>query len=275
MKKECGFPEAVIFDLDDTLLHDDLSLSSFSVDVLRRMRKKGCLIVPASGRALLSMKPYVDLIGCADACIACNGAEIWSGDTRRLLWSDSLPAETARDIALFAESHGCYAQTYEEDRFCFNHHCAYADRYARSARLKGVCVGNLSDYIREPRNKILLMDEANVIASLYKEARERFSSRASITCSKPFYLEFNPLSATKGNALATLSLLLGFSLVKTIAFGDSLNDLPMLEKAGTSVAVSNGWQQIRACCDAVCGTNNEDGPAVFLNEHYLIREVTA
>ena len=269
------FPKAVIFDLDDTLLHDDLVLSSFSVRVFRQLKEKSVFIIPASGRAQMSMKPYVDQLNCANAYISCNGAEIWDGSTHQLLWSDSLSTETAREIAFFAEAHSCYAQTYEGDRFCFNKPCIYAERYALSARLKGVCVGRLSDYIREPRNKILLMDEEDVIASLLNEAQELFKDRASVTCSKPFYLEFNPLSATKGNALETAARLLGFPIRETIAIGDSLNDLSMLKKAGMALTVSNGWQEIRPWCDAVCGSNNEDGPAVYLNDHYLKLEVKA
>ncbi len=265
--------KAVAFDLDDTILHDDLSISGFTVCVLRRMSKIGYRIIAASGRAYMSMKPYVELLDCVDAYISCNGAEIWNGATHELIRQELFSEETGREIALFAESHECYAQTYEEDRFCFNMHGEYARKYALSAKLKGVCVGKLSDFIREPRNKILMMDDPARIASMYEEARTLFQGRASVTCSKPFYLEFNPARATKGIALETTAGFLGISAKEVIAFGDSLNDLSMLRAAGTAVTVENGWKEIRPWCDAVCGTNNDDGPACYLNEHFLNMEV--
>ena len=257
---------AVAFDLDDTILRDDLTISDYTVYVLRRLHSDGYCIIAASGRARLSMKPYVDQIGCVNAYISCNGAEIWDGPSGSLIRQELFSAETAREIACFAEVHDCYAQTYEDDRFCFNRYGEYADRYALSARLKGVYVGKLSDYIQEPRNKILLMDDEARIAVLYKEAAIRFSGRASVTCSKPFYLEFNPVRATKGIALDALAEHLGILPGQIVAFGDSLNDLSMLRTAGISVTVSNGWQEIRPYCDHICGSNNEDGPAHFLDD---------
>ena len=257
---------AVVFDLDDTILHDDLTISEYTVQVLRKLHSDGFCIIAASGRAQPSMKPYVEQLGCVDAYISCNGAEIWDGLSDSLLRHELFSAETATEIARFAEEHDCYAQTYEEDRFCFNRYGEYADRYAVSARLKGVYVGKLSEYIHEPRNKILLMDDEARIAVMYKEAVRRFSGRASVTCSKPFYLEFNPVRATKGIALHTLAEHLGIRNEQIIAFGDSLNDLSMLRTAGTSVTVSNGWQEIRPFCTYICGSNNEDGPAHFLDD---------
>ena len=267
--------KAVVFDLDDTLLRDDLSISAFTVSVFRALHRKGFAVVAASGRAQLSMKPYVEKLGCVDAYISCNGAEIWDGSSHTLLHQVQFPTETALDIARFAEKHDCYAQVYEGGRFCFNRQGIYAERYAASARLTGCFVGRLSDYIHEPRNKILIIDEPARISFLYREAVTLFADRASVTCSKPQYLEFNPLSATKGNALVTVASYLKISPEFFIAFGDSLNDLSMLQNAGISVAVSNGWEEIRKICHHICGSNNQDGPARFLCDRYLNGEVSS
>ena len=265
--------KAVFFDLDDTLLRDDRTLSGFTVNVFRKLHDKGVFVIPASGRARLSMKPFVDQLACAKAYIACNGAEIWDADTGSLLRQVLFPAETAVAVAEFAESHNCYAHVYDGSRFYYNRHCIYSDRYAASAALEGSFVGKLSDFIHEPRNKILLIDEEPRIAALYEEACIQFAGKASVTCSKPCYLEFNPLSATKGNALRTVCGILGIDPSETVAFGDSLNDLSMLQAAGTGVVVANGRPEIKKLLDNVCGSNNDDGPARFLYEHFLHGEV--
>ena len=138
----------------------------------------------------------------------------------------------------------------------------------------GVYVGKLSGYIREPRNKVLMIDREDRIAVMHAEALHRFERRASVTCSKPIYLEFNPLNASKGIALEKVCSRLGILPEETIAFGDSLNDLSMIRKAGTGVTVSNGWKDIRPWCDDICLSNNEDGPARYLNDHFLNGAVT-
>ncbi len=263
----------MIFDLDDTVLRDDLTISDYSVRVFRALHSKGFRIIIASGRSQFSMKPYVDQIGCVDAYISCNGAEIWEGACHRLMHQELFSVDLALEIARFAEKHSCYAQVYEGGCFYFNQYCPWATRYATFTRLKGVYVGRLSEYIHEPRNKVLLIDQEDRIAQMYEEATAQFKDRASVTCSKPVYLEFNPVNATKGKAFERLCSVLNISREDTVAFGDSLNDLSMLTTAGIGVTVANGWPVIREYCDDVCLSNNEDGPACYLNEHFLNGEV--
>lgn len=267
--------KAVVFDLDDTLLRDDLSISDFTVRVFRKLHESGFFVIAASGRAQLSMKPYVDQLGCVSVYISCNGAEIWNGADHTPISLELFSADTAVEIARFGERHRCYMQVYEGNCFYFNRYGRYAERYAASARLTGVYAGKLSGFIREPRNKILMIARETKIASMYTVARLLFEGKASVTCSKPFYLEFNPVNATKGKALQTAAEYLGISPGEIIAFGDSLNDLSMLQTAGKAVTVSNGWEQIRPWCDDICGSNNQDGPARYMNDHYLNGEVSS
>ena len=266
-------PCAVAFDLDDTLLRDDLTISDFTVRVLRALHGKGVHIIPASGRSQYSMKPYVEQIGCVSAYISSNGAEIWEAPSDRMIFSERLSEELSVEIARFAEKHSCYAQVYDGGCFYFNRYGPWAERYAAATRLTGVYAGRLSEFIREPRNKILLIDSTERIASMYAEASVQFRGRASVTCSKPVYLEFNPLNAVKGKALETACSFLGTVAGQAVAFGDSLNDVTMLQSAGLGVMVSNGWPEVRPFCDDVCPGNNEDGPAHYLNEHFLNGEV--
>ena len=101
------------------------------------------------------------------------------------------------------------------------------------------------------------------------EARGRFAGRASVTCSKPYFLEFNPPRATKGIALGFAADYLGIGIEEIVAFGDSLNDLPMLQAAGRSVAVANGRPDVKPLCDEICLSNQEDGVARYLAGHFL------
>lgn len=266
--------KTVVFDLDDTLLHDDRTISSFTIDVFQRLHDAGLRFIAASGRAKFSMKPFVEQLSCVSAYIACNGAEIWDAATHDLLHQELIPVDVSREIAKFAEDHDCYAHFYDEASFYYNRHSQYSVLYASSSGLTGIYAGKLSEYISEPRNKIILIDDEHKIQSLYSEASLQFSGKASVTCSKPIYLEFNPLNASKGNALAFLAERLGFALEDVIAFGDSLNDLSMLRSAGISIAVSNAWTAVKKECDAICASNNEDGPARFLLQHYLSDEVS-
>ena len=271
---------AIAFDLDDTLLRPDASVSDYTVDVLHRAAAQGIIILPASGRTRDSMWPAVTRIGCASAFISCNGADIWglhpfvngfppTGEDCPLLKQELLPVELAHAVARFAADRGIYCQTYSPSRFFYSIENEYAVSYAHSSSLEGEYVGDLTEFIRQPVTKLLMMDTPERIAALYQEARSIFGGQASLTCSKPYFLECNPLKATKGNALRWCAEHFGFEMDELIAFGDSLNDVSMLEAAGTGIAMGNAREDVKALGFPVCGTNEEDGVAKYIEANIL------
>ena len=122
--------KAAVFDLDDTLLRDDLSISYYSIRVFRRLHASGFLFMAASGRTRMSMKPFVDQLACISLCIACNGAQVWIPATGEVLFQEEFPVELAREIARFGNRYHCYAQTYSDDMFFFNEYSEYSERYS-------------------------------------------------------------------------------------------------------------------------------------------------
>lgn len=68
--------------------------------------------------------------------------------------------------------------------------------------------------------------------------------------------------------LADFAATQGISAAETIAFGDSVNDLPMLAWAGTSYGVANAHPEVLAVVDRTAPTNDEDGVAAVLEEFF-------
>lgn len=259
---------AIAFDLDDTLLRPDGTVSAYTTEVLRRASQRGIRILPASGRTRDSMWPTVQRIGCASAFVSCNGAEIWSPE-RTLMMQELLPVPLAHEVAQFAADRGVYCQTYAVDRFYYTEENEWAASYARLSSLKGEYVGDLTAFITRPVTKLLMMDEPARVAELLKKARSLFGERASLTCSKPYFLECNPPKATKGNALRWCAAHFGFGMNELLAFGDSLNDVSMLEAAGCGIAMGNAREDVKALGFPVCASNEEDGVARYIEEQIL------
>ena len=130
--------KAAAFDLDDTLLRNDLSISFRTLETFRRMHDSGFIFVAASGRTMMSMKPFTDQLKCVSLCIACNGALIWDPNTNQVLHREVFPTELCKEIARFGNEYHCYAQTYSDDCFFFNEYSKYSERYAAASMLPGV-----------------------------------------------------------------------------------------------------------------------------------------
>lgn len=252
--------QAVVFDLDDTLLRGDRTISDFTIGVLRQAARRGVHVIPASGRAKESMAHYVDQIGCASAYIACNGSELWSADHRLLQQMVMSPA-LARECVAFGQSHGCYTHFYRGKYFYYHKQGSYAEEYAASSALTPMWVEDLEAALTEDTVKVLLMDDPASIRQLIPLAAHQFDGRLTVTSSKPIFLEMNPFGATKGNALTEAARLLGFDLKHTAAFGDGQNDLPMLEIAGHAFAMANAQPEVHARIPRCCPSNEDDGVA--------------
>lgn len=63
----------------------------------------------------------------------------------------------------------------------------------------------------------------------------------------------------KGAAVRRLSEYLHIPLENTVAFGDSMNDLEMIETAGLGICMDNGSPQLKKRADGVCPAVSQDG----------------
>ena len=53
-----------------------------------------------------------------------------------------------------------------------------------------------------------------------------------------------------------------------VAFGDSINDYEMMDTADKAYAPQNADKRIKHFSDGIIGSNNDDGVAKFLLEHF-------
>ena len=74
----------------------------------------------------------------------------------------------------------------------------------------------------------------------------------------------------KGLAVERLCGHLGISIQNTIAFGDSMNDLEMIQTAGLGICMGNGSETLKKIADEVCPPVDEDGLLRAFEAHGLI-----
>lgn len=81
------------------------------------------------------------------------------------------------------------------------------------------------------------------------------------------WLVINPVGVDKKITLENLGKKLHIKLGEMMFFGDGLNDLPIMESVGCSIAMGNALEVVKEKADYVTLSNNEDGIAAFLEEH--------
>ena len=79
-------------------------------------------------------------------------------------------------------------------------------------------------------------------------------------------LEITALGVTKGTTCDWLLEHLGEERSRSVAFGDSMNDAPLIGHVGRFVAVGNASDDLKQLSDEVCASLTEDGVARWLEE---------
>jgi hydroxymethylpyrimidine pyrophosphatase-like HAD family hydrolase len=76
----------------------------------------------------------------------------------------------------------------------------------------------------------------------------------------------------KMNAIEIISEDQKIPLSEIAAFGDGLYDIEMIKNCGTGVAMENAEHAVKRFSKDICGNNNEDGVAKWIERNILLRK---
>lgn len=255
-------PALALFDLDDTLLRSDKTISDYSVRVLRACQQKGMLIAFATARGESNILPFVEQVE-PDIVVSSGGAMIrWRGKVidAQTFTPDETSALLGAGIALMGPE--CLITVDALDGYYGNYQ---ADASGLLTGWGEVISADFSSF-RKPALKICvhLPDDSmarRVAASVPGCDWLRFTGSQ--------WYKFTKARVNKGYAAARLSELLGIAPENMLAFGDDISDLSLLCYCGTGAAVANAIPEIKAVADVTVGSQDEDGPAAYLDHTYL------
>lgn len=256
-------------DLDGTILKDDKSISEKNREAVHQMLKAGNYVVIATGRNVesgcrIAKELGLDIPGCY--MIAYNGAVIYDFCAARALREYTVPMEHVKYLFAEAERYQLYIQTYWEKYMvtsCSGRELTY---YATHTDTPIMQVEDVIRFLDREPNKVVLihLEEHEQLEIFQREHRQWEQGRLHSFFSCPEYLEYCPLGIDKGSGVRYLCGYLEIPLENAYAAGDERNDIPMLQVAGTGIAVKNAHADAKAAADYV---------TVHDNEHDAIAEI--
>ena len=264
----------VAVDMDGTLLHDDKSISDYTINVLRKIVEKGILLVPASGRPLNGMKAAIlNHVKGIKYAICSNGAMLMDVQKEKSISETGIPTEKALEALTYLEQFpvAVYVHT---DRGTFRaegwEKTGLSEKYPYIRFSEGN-VKNLGEFLRTSGVNVMKMGAFVLTDELAQKLLEKGSPIPGIAFLRTGdgIIELNSTNASKGNALYILCEKLGIQLENVLAIGDNENDISMLQAAGISAAMGNAEDDVKQAAKFVAGNNEEDGAAHFLEEWVL------
>ncbi len=259
------------FDLDGTLLTSQKELLSSTIQALRHLKQIGVRIVLASGRHPNGIWPVAEslsLTGTYSYLLGFNGGAIVSLKTGKRIYDQPMDPETAWAVADVALTLGLSPVTYtESELLCLDERDPYVQF---EASLNGLPVRRIPSFREEvcfPVNKVLVVGNPKQIANGGESGlRKAMGASCTVSPSAPYFLEVMPRGIDKASGLKQLLSLLGLTRENLAAFGDGMNDRPMLEYAAVGVAMENGAPALKAAADLVTKSCDEHGIALAVKQ---------
>ncbi|PID55275.1 MAG: haloacid dehalogenase [Micrococcales bacterium] len=256
-------PRLVATDCDGTLLRSDGTVSERTRTVLADVVAAGTDIMLVTARPPRWMPELADMLGIDGAALCMNGAlryDLRTGDLTCLAQIDeALGARLVEDIraevpgvSFAVESIRGFAREPGFERASGRHDGQW--HVAEGAAV-----------VAEAAGKLLVRHQRMHVDDLHAAVSTVVGDRAEVSHSGATGLaEIGPKGVTKGTALAQVCAASGIDASQVWAFGDMLNDLPMLRWAGRSFAVANAHAQVKAACSDAAPANDEDSVAQVL-----------
>ena len=145
----------------------------------------------------------------------------------------------------------------------------YVQKEAYNNSIKVRKVESLEQEVSEPVVKFMVVGEPEELNKAYGYLRNIFDGILNVFFSEPYFLEITPLGIEKASALEKLTSLLHMTKDNLMACGDGLNDIPMLQFAGLSVAMENAYDDTKQYADFISKSNEENGVAFAIKKYIL------
>lgn len=269
----------IAFDLDGTLLTTDKQVTKRTEDVLKAAAERGIAIVPATGRYIKTVPQAIKDMEAVTHFITINGAYVFNAKTGEDVYRSEIPNGEALEILRFLDE---FDVTYD----CYTNNCSFmtgsmkdkVENYVEDVFYLKMLYGSrepveelkkhLMSYAHDIQKMMCYTKQPELKALIMKRLEAQFKD-IKVTSSIKDNIEINAAGAHKGIALRTLAQHLGIGIENTIAFGDSYNDIPLLEAAGVSVCMENGAEDVKKISDIIAPANDDDGVAYIIEQEIL------
>ena len=248
----------IVTDLDGTLLKSDKTISDYTKSVFQRCQENGIKIVLATARPIRTVKDMIRIE--YHAAIYHNGAVIAINDNPHI--HIGIEHAMAKRLLLYTANHFKDMQIAVEIDDVLYANFDVATVWTNTTAV----ITDFSDLPDMPVDKIIFITAQSHIVSEIDGLLpdELYSVIAENQVLMIMHKKANKLSAIKAVAKH-----FGLTLSDIVVFGDDYNDIEMLRECCIGIAMDNAIDEVKSAADQICGTNDHDGVAKWLDKNIL------
>lgn len=273
-----------VSDLDGTLLSPDRKVSDESVRLLNESIADGALFSVATARTPATVGPLLKDVDCTLPLIVMTGAAIWDRGCNRYVHASFHNEDTARRLVSLYKKHNLCTFIYilGEDNVIHIYHLgemsalerAFMEERLSTPYKKFHVDENGESELPDKLDRVLLfysMRPTEEVRRVYDEIRVSDDLRAvfyhDMYGEEIALMEVFGPDASKANAVRRLAEMVDADRI--VAYGDNVNDLPILEVADDAVAVENAVDAVKRVAGRIIGPNSADSVAKDIKRQIL------
>jgi transaldolase len=260
----------VLTDVDGTLLTKDKVLTARALQSVKKLRERGILFTITSGRPPFGMRMLVEPLGITGPMAAFNGGVIVLPDLS-VLDERGLPEYLVPALVDMVQSHGLDVWMFRAN-----------DWLAKSS--EGPRVAREMSNIQTPPTIVSSFDgitgvikmvgsseDPERVAACEAALRRTFGTQVFAARTGLHSVDITHPTAHKGAVIERLSRYLRIPLERIAAIGDQINDIPMLQRAGVSIAMGNADDEVKRSALFVTTSYADEGFANAVEQLILPR----
>ena len=265
----------LVLDIDGTLLGRDGSISSENRQALAQARESGMLVSLSTARTVRACQKVIAELGLDGCHIFFDGALVKNPAQEDEVYKKPIKSELVKKVIEFARSEGIHLELHSASR-CF----VERDHWSLPIRrelfdLEPTFSSFDGLWHRERIIKVVSMlkssgeiERARFFEGEFKDL-VHFSWAMTPTYPDIHFLNLVDPDVSKGRALEVLASYLGVPLAEVAVVGDALNDVPLFERAGFSVAMGNAPDEVKTKADYVTLDVDQSGLAAVVRKFVL------
>ena len=254
--------KVVFFDIDGTLLsYKTHKVPDSAKEAIKQLRSKGIKCVISTGRDLREMRklPINDIE--FDAYLTLNGNICLDKNEKMFAGNEIDPGEVEILVSIFKAGKIPFVLIGAENRYI-----NFVDDVVIRTQLDtNGTIPDIGEYKGESIYQCLTFANADI-----KEKLDKMLDNCNITSWHETGLDIIAKTGGKDAGIRKYLEHHNLSRPQAMAFGDSDNDLTMLQYVGTGVAMGNGKDELKKVADYVTTDIDEDGIANALRHFKLI-----
>jgi Cof subfamily protein (haloacid dehalogenase superfamily) len=254
-------PRLLVSDIDGTLVRTDKSLAEPVVAAVRRLQTAGMPVSLISARPPSGILWIAERLGLTAALGAFNGGTIVKPDGTVIAAARLDPEVASRALSMIDDP-AIIVWLFRAGRWHAQRlDAVYAARERKAANQEPIVSEDLRALVDAADKIVAVSDDHALLERLERTVGEALGHEATVMRSQVYYLDITAPTANKGDGVAALAKAAGVDLAKVAVIGDQRNDMAMFARAGLSIAMGQGPEEVRRAATRETGSNDEDGVA--------------